>query len=401
VISSPCPGIKIYGDKPGTTPYTVSLVYGQMMIVDVPLGPADTPHGPATFIRWLVDGSPLPDGATDVSILADANHTLDAVYTEPTPKLTVGSTPACGIDITGTCPGRTYYTHMCQLGQAVDLLAPEGPTVNGWLYRFVRWKIGSTLQPEGQLDLHLTMTANTTVMAVYVEEFYWLTVQSSPVSGFNVAGDKPGRTEYKAACDKQQVVTLIAPESSYHLGTDYVFDRWKVDDVPQEEGATELTVTMDQGHTVVAMYIAHAKLTVRSSPSYSVEVTGDRPGTTSYSALCAKDEVVSLTAPASIDVSDTELVFACWKLDGKLQAPFQRNMQITMDADHIATMNFHLPGDISDNCSVNVLDLILLRNKLNAPVSQGNNWKADLNNDGTIDLDDLIIMTGLLGKKCP
>ena len=42
------------------------------------------------------------------------------------------------------------------------------------------------------------------------------------------------------------------------------------------------------------------------------------------------------------------------------------------------------------DCRVNILDFIFIRNKLNQNVAEGDNWKADLNEDTRINILDLI-----------
>ena len=65
------------------------------------------------------------------------------------------------------------------------------------------------------------------------------------------------------------------------------------------------------------------------------------------------------------------------------------------------TLWWKIPGDINGDCRVNVLDLILVRNKLMKSVSSGENWWADVNNDGKINVLDLIQVRNKIGTKCP
>lgn len=64
---------------------------------------------------------------------------------------------------------------------------------------------------------------------------------------------------------------------------------------------------------------------------------------------------------------------------------------------------FHWPitGDANSNCSVNVLDLIYIRNQLGKDIISGDLWRADINNDGRINVLDLIATRNKLGTKCP
>ncbi|HUT04510.1 MAG TPA: dockerin type I domain-containing protein [bacterium] len=58
------------------------------------------------------------------------------------------------------------------------------------------------------------------------------------------------------------------------------------------------------------------------------------------------------------------------------------------------------PGDVDFNCKVNVLDLIDIRNRLNADVEDGSNWRCDVNQDGRINVLDLIFVRNRLNIHC-
>ncbi|HUS58953.1 MAG TPA: dockerin type I repeat-containing protein, partial [Planctomycetota bacterium] len=60
-----------------------------------------------------------------------------------------------------------------------------------------------------------------------------------------------------------------------------------------------------------------------------------------------------------------------------------------------------IPGDANGDCRVNILDLIFIRNRLNAEVSTGDNIKADVNLDGRINILDLIYVRNRLNTMCP
>ena len=59
-----------------------------------------------------------------------------------------------------------------------------------------------------------------------------------------------------------------------------------------------------------------------------------------------------------------------------------------------------IAGDVNGDCVVNVLDMILVRNKLNLSPTTGDNWKADVNLDGRINVLDLIVVRNKLATKC-
>ena len=60
-----------------------------------------------------------------------------------------------------------------------------------------------------------------------------------------------------------------------------------------------------------------------------------------------------------------------------------------------------VPGDANADCSVNVLDLIFIRNHLGADAASGSNWQADMNGDTRINVLDLIYVRNRLGTACP
>ncbi|HUW31961.1 MAG TPA: dockerin type I domain-containing protein, partial [Planctomycetota bacterium] len=59
-----------------------------------------------------------------------------------------------------------------------------------------------------------------------------------------------------------------------------------------------------------------------------------------------------------------------------------------------------IPGDANSDCTVNILDLIYVRNALNQNPESGNNCMADINRDGRINILDLILIRGRLGARC-
>ncbi|HUW35439.1 MAG TPA: LamG-like jellyroll fold domain-containing protein [Planctomycetota bacterium] len=83
------------------------------------------------------------------------------------------------------------------------------------------------------------------------------------------------------------------------------------------------------------------------------------------------------------------------------------NYKIVLVNSEIASPAFYwpdkwpVPGDASQDCRVNILDLIFIRNKLNQAVGTGDNWKADVNEDARINILDLILVRNRLNTQCP
>jgi len=57
-------------------------------------------------------------------------------------------------------------------------------------------------------------------------------------------------------------------------------------------------------------------------------------------------------------------------------------------------------ADVNDDGTVNILDMISVRNLLNKDTNNGDNWKADINSDGKIDILDMIIVRNNLNEEC-
>lgn len=97
-------------------------------------------------------------------------------------------------------------------------------------------------------------------------------------------------------------------------------------------------------------------LTVQSSPVTGASITGDKPGTTNYTATCDDQEIVNITAPLNVTVADVEYTFNFWSVDDADQPPRQAGLQIAMDAAHTADARYSLAGDVNDDCTVNILE---------------------------------------------
>jgi len=178
-----------------------------------------------------------------------------------------------------------------------------------------------------------------------------LDVQSAPVPGVAIAGDKPGTTPYIASCPDRQLVTLAAPAVATIGGVRYDFVRWVLDLVEQTAGVASLSVTMAADHDAVANYrIREHVLSVKSAPFADVPITGDKPGTTNYTAVCVDQQVVNLTAPASRPLGADTYAFAQWAVNGVAQPRGIAAVAITMQANTMAEASYELspPTVVSD-----------------------------------------------------
>ncbi|HUW30972.1 MAG TPA: hypothetical protein VM223_05115, partial [Planctomycetota bacterium] len=273
------------------------------------------------FVRWIVDGTPQADLQTDVIVTMDGNRIVKALYEIVTWTLTVQSTPP-GIDIMGSRPGQTDYTATCDDAEVVNLTATSLALLGGQTYGFVRW----TGYADGQTAISVTMTADTTVIAEYVAVSHDLTVTSTPILGVDITGDKPGTTEYGAACNVNVSVLLIAPDSFAVGDLDYAFVRW----TGHTDGDQSIAVLMDADKTAAAEYaLAKRTLTVASDPSgVAIDGAGEYDDQT----------VVTLDAPDTAEIGGKDYRFSGWTVDGNAVAGDPIN--VTMDADHAAVASY-------------------------------------------------------------
>ena len=59
-----------------------------------------------------------------------------------------------------------------------------------------------------------------------------------------------------------------------------------------------------------------------------------------------------------------------------------------------------LPGDANGDCSVNILDMIFIRNRLNKSTASDDNWQADVTQDNKIDILDMIFVRNRINMTC-
>ena len=346
VTTSPVAGISIGGDRPGTSDYSLTCNDQQSVQLTAP-ETAVVSGKHYNFVRWDVGGIAQPDGQTSVSITATSDLAVEAVYAIQTWSLGVESSGVGGVAITGDKPGTTDYTETCNDQDSVTLTAPAVHTADGGVrYNFIRWTLDGDDQPAGN-DLTVTVDADCTAVAVYEIQTWTLTVESTPIIGVEIAGDKPGTTDYTETCNDQDSAKLIAP--AVHTadgGVRYNFLNWRLDG-NDEPGGNELTVTMDADHTTVAVYeIQTWTLTVQSLPVAGVSIAGNKPGTsgtTAYSVTINDQTVVTLTAPAVHTSADSvRYNFVKWSLDGTDRPLGQAAVSVTMAASHTVVATYQI-----------------------------------------------------------
>ena len=207
-------------------------------------------------------------------------------------------------------------------------------------------------------------------------------------------------------------VELSPPGGSYEPGTTVTltsvaapgsfFDHWEGDLTGSDNPAT---ILMDGDKSVVAHFI-YPQLTVLSAPIVDVAITGTRAGSTPYTADCDLHEAVALTAPESVSVGGKTYYFELWFVDNVSVLPSEgrpfNELELTMDDRRtaVAQYGWRLPGDYNDDCIVNILDLLFVRNHLEQDPTTDDNWRADINQDGDINVLDLINVRNEHGTRC-
>ena len=117
----------------------------------------------------------------------------------------------------------------------------------------MRWIVDGINQPDLQTSIAVTMSADRTAVAQYFRHCT-LSVRSSPITGVNISGDSPGKTDYSFLFDHQQTVTLSAQQGIMIGAKSFQFVMWTLDGAPQPLRETDLQITMDTDRVAVAVY---------------------------------------------------------------------------------------------------------------------------------------------------
>jgi len=213
--------------------------------------------------------------------------------------------------------------------------------------------------------------------------------------------------EYYAECADNADFNPPFDNSGWILNTEWTFagltpdqTYWYRVKAGQGSGPDRVESDWSNVESSTQLQVQTHTLTVQSTPIAGVGITGDKPGTTDYAATCDDQEVVNLTAPASVVVADQEYSFVRWVVDGGDQPPCETSLTITMDADHTAAARYALTGDLTGDCQVDVLDLVAMRNHLFDDTATDDNCLYDLSGDGQISVLDMIVVRNHLYTAC-
>ena len=141
-------------------------------------------------------------------------------------------------------------------------------------------------------------------------------------------------------------------------------------------------------------------LTVSTAPILGIRIGGDLPGVSDYKTTRQAREIIAFSAPLSAASQDNFYRFELWVLNGLPLRPRQNDVLVLMDQDIHLLATYSLPGDVNGDCTVNIIDLIAVRNMLNKDPNHDDNWRADVNNDGKINILDLLAVRNNINATC-
>lgn len=246
-------------------------------------------------------------------------------------------------------PGQMHSTHDAWGGA---LLEPKG-NLEPWPVRLAGGLMFTVEMKDGvpvvDWDAPLAGEDITPViMPPHVERVVRLAVQSQPITGVSITGDKPGRTNYTAVCKPDQAAAIVARPHVMIDGKRYDFLRWQVDGDERPDAVLKAEITMNMDRAATAVYeIQQLRLNVQSTPIMGVVITGDNRGVTNYSVLCESRQQITLTASDSVEVDGQQYSFVHWIVNEKERPDGLTRIQITMDADYTATAVYRARGGLA------------------------------------------------------
>jgi len=185
--------------------------------------------------------------------------------------------------------------------------------------------------------------------------------------------------------------TVDAPDGVYTITVDPSKTLIANGSQPPQELTYYVTYGSYSYLTIGGIYV-----TFNSTPVTGIPVTCDiLPGgtaNTNTTVVYYINRSVSASVPATHTAAGKTYEFIHWSVayESATRTRAQRTLQLTTNSTKICTAVYRLLGDADGNGVVNILDFILIRNRLNADANSLDNWKADTNYDYKINILDMI-----------
>jgi len=363
VRTEPAAAVDITGDAPGITNYTAIIQHGDTIALEAP-DEIILNAVRYVFVRWMLNAEEQPDGQTSLLFTMVQDSHAVAVYEVMTHTLAVYSAPVDQVSITGDVPGNTDYEVTLNDMQTVALSAPERIVHDTGHYVFDRWQVsGETFAAAG---IPILMDRDVTAVAHYRLLDHSLAINSLPFGGIRIAGDVPGETPYSAGASDGSTLLLIAPEAVSVNEVEYSFTWWMVDGAVRRAGENTLLLNIQNDSDLMALYqpAGMFALQVQSVPVSGVAIRGNKPGVSTYTVACGQDEEIQLSAPSVVRSGDTPYIFRNWNVDGNDQPLHQTDLCVTMDSSKVVTSCWSIRADIDEDDTVDLQDLVHVRNQL-------------------------------------
>jgi len=365
VQSEPCTA-SIDGSANGHTNFQTEILSGQEAYLLAPPNVSYDGHE-YVFVRWTGDG--VVDGL-DVRVWMNADKQVTALYRLRPQFLTVNSTPFHGVRLSGDTTAMTDCMLMYNNRQMLNIEAPAAVMNGEQRWNFVRWS-GAVASTEPGIEL--LMDNDKIITAEYQIVTHELTVRSEPIGQVPVFVRMNTQTVFIERYKDMETAYLWAAPTVERNGTIWDFSHWRIDQMDHPAGQVEVHFDMDAAHTATAVYAERMHtLTVLSSPLPGVQMGGTHPGTATYTAQVGSGKMAELLAPPQVTAGIRKLQFAFWVIDNQPQPVLTPHVFVLVDRDcsAMAVYDWRLKGDVNEDCKVDVLDLIDVRNRLGQKCSQ-------------------------------
>ncbi|MFB3890190.1 MAG: beta strand repeat-containing protein [Candidatus Bathyarchaeia archaeon] len=257
------------------------------------------------FTNWILDGVNAGN-STPISVTMNANHSLQAVFTQ-------GYNLAISSGIGGsTNPGTG--THLQPSGSVVQVAATSSP---GYLFSY--WLLDG-VNAGSTNPISVSMNSAHSLQAVFIQMYT-----------LNVASTAGGSTSTEAGAHSEVVGSSLNVTATPSPG--YIFSHWLLDEA--NETANPITVTMDGNHALTPVF----------TRVYSLIVSQTLGGSTVPSAG-SFTHVVGSSAVLAAEPSPG-YTFTCWTING---VNYTSNPHtLTMDQDYRAEAVFTLSPPVSQS----------------------------------------------------